>query len=257
MIHRHLARVREYDRWLRAPSISSMVYRWLAGPHAVLLVNTPVTRVPELVNLQPKHRVLDLGGGRGAVARFLAGRIPFHQPVIAIEPSEAMLGLARRDLEGRNVELVHGLATHLPLASESVDLIIAAHLFKHLDDGQLYIAFGEAKRVLRPGGILLAWDFAPTSSRRLNRFHLWLLQRGVGRQYLRGHGQVVEYAWPHGWGYIERPDLRPFLFPPMPRTVALLQKSRDPDFDRTRFGPWPEVGAGSEQEPSAGAAAVD
>jgi len=226
---RHTAR--EYDRWLGGPSLSGRLMRLLthvAGVAVTYLVNTPVLGLTEQLNLQPQHRVLDLACGSGGVAASLAGHAGLTRDPIGVDASTVMLRLAMRDPGvGRRVDLVAAGATRLPFANESFDLLVAAYLFKYLEDQTLFRVLLEAQRVLKPGGILLGWEFAPTSSRRLNRLHRWLLTRRVKTFHLRGFEALAPYALYAGYEYVDRLQLRlPFLFPPIPRVVVMLQKGR-------------------------------
>lgn len=214
-----------YDARLSASTPEGVLRRWLLTPAGTFLTNTPVFLLPAHVNLQPRHRVLDLQGGRAGVARFLAARIPFEQPPVALDSSLVALGLARRDLGGsRAVDLVAGRPTRLPLADASFDLVIAAHLFRRLTDEGLVVCMSEVERVLRPGGTLVGWDFASLSSRRLNRLHQRVLAGDPRPPRLRGFGPLAHYASEAGFVRIERPMLRPFLFPPIPHTAILARK---------------------------------
>jgi SAM-dependent methyltransferase len=218
--------MRRYDARLVAQDPEGALRRLLLGPAGTFLTNTPVFLLPGRVNLQPKHRVLDLQGGRGAIARFLAARIPFHEQPVALDASMAALRLARRDLGPRPaVDIVAGRPTRLPFADAAFDLVIAAHLFRRLTDEGLVVCMSEVERVLRPGGVLVGWDFASLSSRALNRLHLRLLATDPRPPRLRGFGPLAHYAAEAGFVRIERPMLRPFLFPPIPHTAILAQKS--------------------------------
>jgi ubiquinone/menaquinone biosynthesis C-methylase UbiE len=217
--------MRRYDALLGARTPEGALRRWLLTPPGAFLTNTPVFLLPGQVDLKPRHRVLDLQGGRGGIARFLAVRIPFQQPPVVLDSSLVALGLARRDLgRGGAVALAAGRPTRLPFADASFDLVIAAHLFRRLTDEGLVVCFQEAERVLRPGGILVGWDFASLSSRTLNRLHQRLLAGDPRPPRLRGFGPLAHYASEAGFAHIERPLLRPFLFPPIPHTAILAQK---------------------------------
>ncbi len=221
--------LRQYDARLAARSLEGVLRRMLLSPAGSFLTDTPVFLLPGRINLQAKHRVLDLQTGRAAIARFLAARIPFHTPPVALDSSRAALRLARRDLGPRpRVDLVAGQPWRLPFADASFDLVIAAHVFHRLTDEELYHCFLEAERVLRPGGVLAGWDFASVSSRRLNRLHQWLLADGARPPRLRGFGPLAHYATEAGFELIERPLLRPFLLPPIPHTAILAQKAAEP-----------------------------
>ncbi len=218
--------LQRYDARLRARDFAGAVRRLLLGPAGVFLMNTPVFLLPERLNLLPKHRVLDLQGGRGSIARFLAGRIAFDTPPAALEPSRVALDLARRDLgPSPLVDLVRGTPVRLPFSDASFDLLVAAHLFRRLDDDDLRRALAEAERVLRPGGVLVGWDYAALASRRLNRLHQRVLAGDPSPPHLRGFGPLAHHAAEAGFVVIERPMLRPFLFPPIPHTALLAQKA--------------------------------
>ncbi len=219
---------RQYDCWLREATPSAAGMRLLMGRLGTYLVNTPIVAVPEAIELGPNHRVLDLGCGRGGLARTLAERAGLVHDPVGVDISSAMLRLAAQDGVGAGrVQLAAAAATRLPFADGSFHLVLAAYLFKHLEDETLFRVLMEAQRVLKPGGILLGWEFAPTSSRRLNRFHEWLLTPRVKSCRLRGFGALAPYALYAGFTYVDRLRLKlPFLFPPIPRVVVMLQKAR-------------------------------
>lgn len=217
--------IERYDRRLTAWTPEGVARRFLIGPAGNFLTNTALFVLPEQINLQPRHRVLDIQAGRGALLRFLAARIPFHRPPVGIDASLPALHLGRpaRD-QATPVALLGGRPTYLPFAGESFDLVIAAHVFRRLADHGLVQCLREIERVLKPNGVLVAWEFAPRSSDWLNRLHLRLLAGDVLPPHLRGFGPLSHYALEAGFVRIERPALRPFLFPPIPHTAILAQK---------------------------------
>ncbi len=93
--------------------------------------------------------VLDLGAGTG---RFAAALLKaFRCPVVAVEPSEAML----KEGEGlrlRGIIRLQGTAESIPLTAKSVDLVWMSQVLHHLDNETL--ALQEIRRVLSPGGRL-------------------------------------------------------------------------------------------------------
>jgi ubiquinone/menaquinone biosynthesis C-methylase UbiE len=167
--------------------------------------------------------VLEIGSGPGAALAFLAGRFPFDQQPVGLDLSAAALR-AGPPVAGRPYALVQGSASRLPFAAESFDLILLAHTLRHLSDEGLMRLLIDAQRVLRPGGVVAAWDFAPRTSRRLNALHRVVLERFGGAGELRGFGRLAHLASEAGYGVIERPHLRPFLFPPIPRTALLARR---------------------------------
>jgi len=92
--------------------------------------------------------VLDLGCGTGRHAVWLATA---GASVTAVDFSEGMLAEARQKTGGMNIRfLAHDLHEPLPLPSSTFDLVVSGLVLEHLSD--LARFFGEACRVLRPGG---------------------------------------------------------------------------------------------------------
>jgi SAM-dependent methyltransferase len=216
-----------YQEWFAGRGLGSAFIRFLLGPIGLFLINTPLFLLPRRLRLQSQHRILDIGCGRASALRFLAARVRFRAPPVGIDIAPNILEQAAADLgRDRNVELAAASATRLPFAEESFDLIFSAHVVKHLNDDALHRYLAECWRVLRPGGVVVVWEFAPTRSVLLNRFHRWALTRRVKSCRLRGYGDFVDIAVESRFADMEILELRPFLFPPIPRTGFLLRKGR-------------------------------
>jgi SAM-dependent methyltransferase len=220
---------REYNRLARRNSVRGTLAR-LLGDLPTYLFNTPALVVPGEFGLGPNHHVLELGSGRAGVAKLLARRARLRTPPVAFDISTEVLRRAAAD-SGREpaVQFVAGAASRLPFADESFHLVVAAHLFRQLEDDTLYRVLDDVLRILVPGGILLAWEYAPTTSERLNALHRRWLGEEVFTTNLRGFAHLAPYAVHVGYKHIDRMRLRlPFLFPPIPRVVVMLQKVRTP-----------------------------
>jgi ArsR family transcriptional regulator len=116
-------------------------------------------RARALHRLLPRGlRVLDLGTGTGVLAQELATA---GCEVIAVDHSPRMLEAAREKLAGAGVagvELRAGDATALPLADAEVDAAFAHMVLQYLASPAEAIA--EMARVVKPGGTVVAIDFA-------------------------------------------------------------------------------------------------
>ena len=93
--------------------------------------------------------VVDVAAGTGIAARRLAAR---GARVTAVELSAAMLGQLAAASPG--VAAVQGSGHALPLTAGCADLVSYAQAWHWMDRS---LAGAEAKRVLRPGGVLAAW----------------------------------------------------------------------------------------------------
>lgn len=100
--------------------------------------------------LGPGSKVIDLAAGTGQLSRHLIG---LGLDVVAVEPASNMRATLEEILPA--VRTVDGRAEALPFEGESLDAVVVGNAFHHFDRD---VAFGELRRVLRPGGILaLFW----------------------------------------------------------------------------------------------------
>ncbi len=220
-------RIAEYESWLAGRGPSSALMRWWMGGPGTLLANTALFRLPEELRLTEDWRVVEIGCGRGALLRMLDNRVGFLSEPIGVDASAAAVGLARDDERRERgsrprLRFVQGAATALPLAPASAELVLAGHLVKHLDDGELVELLREIWRILVPGGLALLWEFAPTGDARLDRWNAWLLSRGVHGPRLRSTRSLLNAAGRAGFEFRADARLRPFLLPPIPRASILV-----------------------------------
>ena len=125
--------------------------------HPEAMENTNVI-MAEAVSLTPQSRVLDLGCGYGATARYLAAN--YGCRVTGTNISEKELELARaRSREAGLDELLsfeYGDFHRLPYPDDSYDVVWSQEAFLHAADKNAVLS--ECRRVLKPDGALIFTD---------------------------------------------------------------------------------------------------
>jgi len=110
--------------------------------------------VPTAVaDLHEGETVLDLGSGAGADVLISAKRVGATGKAIGLDMTDEMLSLARANATEAgisNVEFVKGHIEDIPLADQSVDVVISNCVINLSGDKPQVLR--EAARVLRPGG---------------------------------------------------------------------------------------------------------
>jgi ubiquinone/menaquinone biosynthesis C-methylase UbiE len=118
--------------------------------------------------------VVDVGCGTGRLLLRLRAALP-SATLVGIDPSAAMIDVARGKDGLRGVRLEVGSSESLPLDSASADVVVSTVSFHHWSDQAGGLR--DVARVLRPGGHVLLVDFfarGPLAS--------------LVRRFLAGHG---------------------------------------------------------------------
>ena len=108
-----------------------------------------------MASLKEGETVLDIGSGGGLDAFIAAKRVGKTGQVIGIDMTPAMLQRARRAAKKGgfdNVKFKHGYAEKMPVPASTVDVVISNCVINLTEDKAR--VFGEAYRVLKPGGRL-------------------------------------------------------------------------------------------------------
>lgn len=122
----------------------------------------------KIARVDPDERLLDLGCGTGALLRELAGSPVRPEEAIGVDGSAQMLARVPRLPPGWR--LVRADAAELPFPDRGFDVLTCAYLLHLLGPEQRADVLTEARRVLRPGGRLVAVTVAPPRSTRLARW---------------------------------------------------------------------------------------
>ncbi|GAB3265127.1 class I SAM-dependent methyltransferase [Nocardioides dilutus] len=179
------------DDELRRSAALEEHHWWYAGRRAL---------VRRLMRDVPPGRAVDVGpgpGGNAAVLRDLGWQ------VTGVELTEVGARLCAE----RGLDVVRGDATRLPVADQSVDLVMSTDVWEHVEDHEAVAA--ESFRVLRTGGRLLVavpagmdmWSGHDVALGHVRRYERQELLDLVER-----HGFLVQDA--ASWNVLLRPVAR-------------------------------------------------
>jgi demethylmenaquinone methyltransferase/2-methoxy-6-polyprenyl-1,4-benzoquinol methylase len=128
-------------------------------------------------------RILDLCVGTAASSLLVASHHPKNQ-IVGVDISDAMLSVARRKIRSRNLsnlEVQNMSAAELQFPDQSFDVVMVSFALHEFEADLREKIFGEAARVLKPGGTFCVIDFARQKSYRNRDFiKLWILLEPAG-----------------------------------------------------------------------------
>jgi len=157
-------------------------------------------QLARIVGVRPQVLALDLGCGGGHASFLLA---PLVRQVVAYDLSEAMVAMVRTEAARRglaNLEARQGSAERLPDSDGAFDLVVSRYSAHHWHDTAA--GLGEARRVLKPGGLAVFMDVVAPVPALLDT---WL----QSLELLRDPSHVRNYSIPQWQAMLAAAGFRP------------------------------------------------
>ena len=138
-------------------------------------------RVLRLARLSPGEQVLDVGCGTGTLAIAAKRQVGTPGTVYGVDASPEMLSRANKKARKAGVEIVfkNALVEALPFPNGHFDVVLSTVMLHHLPGKLRRQCAAEIRRVLKPGGRVLAVDFGTSPPQK----------RGIVAHFHR-HGHI-------------------------------------------------------------------
>ena len=135
-------------------------------------------------------------------------------PILAVDFSHQMLSRGAEKFSPHNIIPIEADALHLPIASNSIDLVTSAFGFRNLSNYEAGLA--ELHRILRPGGQIGILDFNQPTGLTGALYNLYF------KQILPRFGGLIS-GDPEAYTYLPDSVAR---FPRPTRMIELIQQAR-------------------------------
>ncbi|NIN72306.1 MAG: methyltransferase domain-containing protein [Gemmatimonadetes bacterium] len=203
---------------------------WLAddeSPH--IAQEHLIEHLAERAGIGRGERVLDVGCGYGASARWLSSRFGCRVTGVTISTAQARLARRRNLRQGHasSIHIVRADAAAPPIHDGTFDLVWVVECIEHLRDKRRFVE--ETARVLRPGGrfALCTWlrgDGTPADDRLVedvcesflcpslasaDEYRLWCEEAGLGVLCSEDLTSQVRKTWAVLSDRVSRPLLAP------------------------------------------------
>lgn len=131
-------------------------------------------KIVDLARLQAGESVLDVGCGTGTLAIAAKQRVGPTGNVYGIDASPEMIARAGKKARKAGVDIVfkNAVVEALPFPDKSFDAVLSTLMLHHLPREAREQCAREIRRVLKPGGRVLAIDFATSGKKKGLLAHL-------------------------------------------------------------------------------------
>jgi ubiquinone/menaquinone biosynthesis C-methylase UbiE len=118
----------------------------------------------QAARLTPDHSILEIGCGLGTILTRTQSRLCSASTYLGVDLSLQMISqgqLRAGDGDQKRVSLLVASGLSLPVDDSLFDVVLLSHVIKYFTDEEFSQVLWEAKRVLKPGGRIVVWEFHP------------------------------------------------------------------------------------------------
>lgn len=152
---------RFYDRWIGGAGLLSILGRLIFNLSGVVY-SGPFIRAARLT---PDHSILEIGCGMGTILTATQSRLCSTSTYLGVDLSLQMVTQghlrALDNCDQKRVSLLVASGLSLPVDDCLFDVVLLSHVIKYFTDEEFSQVLWEAKRVLKPAGRIVLWEFHP------------------------------------------------------------------------------------------------
>jgi len=149
-------------------------------------------RIPQVIE---GREVLELATGPGLLAKHVAYAA---KRMVATDYAEGMIREAKKGTYSSNLTFEVADATALPYQDNSFDVVLIANALHIMPSPET--ALREIRRVLRPGGILIAPNFVEHKKGAVSRIWSGILQlAGISFEHQWSEKEYLDFLRRNGW----------------------------------------------------------
>ena len=144
--------------------------------------------------IKNNETILDLAAGTGDVSLRILKNKDFNGKIQLVDLNKEMLEIAKTRLNNyKNLEFIVSDAENLPLADNSLDLILVSLGFRHFVNQNLVLQ--ELFRILKPQGRILILDFYNSKNKFLSKIYNFYLNKIISclAELLLKQGKNYQY----------------------------------------------------------------
>lgn len=141
--------------------------------------------------------VLDIASGSGYGTQLLANTAKY---VYGVDVNINAVGYARKNYNGDNIEFIEGDGEKIPLADNSVDVVITFETIEHIKDYKQFLR--EVKRVLKNDGIAIVSTPNDAEFAEGNHFHLHEFEQKELQNLLSEYFKHQKSYFQATWKYV-------------------------------------------------------
>lgn len=132
-----------------------------------LVYGEHIVRYRAAMELVKGKTVLDIASGSGYGSACLAETA---KSVYGVDIDKDAVRYAQKNYKAKNVEFILGDGVNIPLADNSVDMVVSFETIEHIEDYETFMV--EVKRVLKDDGLLLLSTPNDVEFPETNHFHI-------------------------------------------------------------------------------------